>query len=55
MCLSHHKERPLTITLDLGWLTGDLIAGITVGLVVVPQSMSYAIVRNLPIQWGFTA
>jgi MFS superfamily sulfate permease-like transporter len=34
------------ICLDLGWLTGDLIAGITVALVLVPQSMSYAIVRT---------
>lgn len=30
------------INLDLGWLTGDVIAGLTVGIVVVPQSMSYA-------------
>jgi MFS superfamily sulfate permease-like transporter len=49
MCLFYHAERPLTITLDLGWLTGDLIAGVTVGLVVVPQSMSYAIVGILHI------
>lgn len=27
---------------DLGWLYGDVIAGLTVGIVVVPQSMSYA-------------
>jgi sodium-independent sulfate anion transporter 11 len=30
------------VHLDLGWLTGDVIAGLTVGLVVVPQGMSYA-------------
>lgn len=29
---------------DLGWLYGDVVAGLTVGIVVVPQSMSYAIV-----------
>jgi sodium-independent sulfate anion transporter 11 len=27
---------------DLGWLSGDLIAGLTVGMVLVPQGMSYA-------------
>ena len=32
---------------DLGWASGDLIAGLTVGIVLVPQSMSYAQVRFL--------
>ena len=32
---------------DLGWLYGDLVAGITVGIVAVPQSMSYAQVCKL--------
>ena len=32
---------------DLGWLSGDVIAGLTVGIVGVPQSMSYAQVRPL--------
>ncbi len=32
---------------DLGWLTRDVIAGLTVGMVVVPQGMSYAQVRHL--------
>jgi hypothetical protein len=27
---------------NTSWLIGDLIAGITVGMVLVPQSMSYA-------------
>lgn len=31
---------------DLGWLYGDVIAGFTVGVVAVPQSMSYAQVRS---------
>ena len=26
----------------MGWLYGDVVAGLTVGIVVVPQSMSYA-------------
>ncbi|THH13348.1 hypothetical protein EW146_g6854 [Bondarzewia mesenterica] len=37
---------------NLGWLTGDLIAGITVGIVLVPQSMSYAQIATLPPQYG---
>lgn len=37
---------------DLGWAIGDLIAGLTVGLVLVPQSMSYAKIANLPPQYG---
>src|SRR5271170_6727853 len=34
------------------WLIGDLIAGITVGAVVVPQSMAYAKLALLPVQFG---
>jgi len=34
------------------WLTGDLIAGITVGAVVVPQGMAYAKLANLPVEYG---
>lgn len=34
------------------WLYGDLIAGITVGVVLVPQSMSYAQLAGLPAQYG---
>jgi len=37
---------------NLGWATGDLIAGITVGLVLVPQSMSYAKLANLSPEFG---
>lgn len=40
------------VLIDLGWATGDLIAGITVGLVLVPQSMSYAKIANLAPQFG---
>ena len=31
---------------------GDLVAGITVGAVVVPQSMAYARLAQLPVQYG---
>ncbi|MCJ1316609.1 Sulfate permease 2 [Xylographa vitiligo] len=34
------------------WLFGDLIAGITVGAVVVPQGMAYATLAGLPPQFG---
>ncbi|KAK5661245.1 hypothetical protein OQA88_11139 [Cercophora sp. LCS_1] len=34
------------------WLAGDLIAGITVGFVVVPQGMAYALLANLPPEYG---
>ncbi|KAK5124254.1 hypothetical protein LTR85_001957 [Meristemomyces frigidus] len=34
------------------WLVGDLIAGITIGAVVVPQSMAYAKLAELPVQYG---
>lgn len=34
------------------WLYGDVVAGITVGVVVVPQSMSYAQVAGLEPQYG---
>lgn len=37
---------------NTGWLTGDLIAGLTVGLVLVPQGMSYAQLATLPPQYG---
>jgi sodium-independent sulfate anion transporter 11 len=44
----------------LGWITkynwtwalGDFIAGTTVGAVVVPQSMAYASLANLPVEFG---
>ncbi|CAK9440962.1 uncharacterized protein LODBEIA_P48310 [Lodderomyces beijingensis] len=34
------------------WLYGDLVAGITVGVVLVPQSMSYAQLAGLEAQYG---
>ncbi|KAF9278663.1 hypothetical protein BGZ68_008430 [Mortierella alpina] len=35
-----------------GWAIKDIIAGVTVGLIVVPQGMSYAKVAGLPVQHG---
>ncbi|KAG7446123.1 sulfate permease [Guyanagaster necrorhizus] len=37
---------------NLGWLTGDVIAGLTVGMVIVPQSMSYAQIATLDPEYG---
>lgn len=34
------------------WAYGDLVAGITVGVVLVPQSMSYAILAGLSPEYG---
>ncbi|KAJ1975731.1 Sulfate permease 2, partial [Dimargaris xerosporica] len=34
------------------WFYGDLIAGITVGVMLVPQSLAYAKVALLPLQYG---
>jgi len=37
---------------NLQWLIGDLVAGITVGAVVVPQSMAYAKLAQLAPEFG---
>jgi len=37
------------------WLYGDLIAGLTVGIVVVPQGMSYAKIASLSPEYGLYA
>jgi len=37
---------------NVTWLIGDLVAGITVGAVVIPQSMAYAKLANLPPEYG---
>lgn len=37
---------------NLQWLVRDLIAGATVGVVIVPQSMGYAKIAELPPQYG---
>ncbi|KAF2842634.1 sulfate permease 2 [Patellaria atrata CBS 101060] len=37
---------------NVQWLIGDLIAGITVGFVVIPQGMAYALLAQLPPEFG---
>lgn len=34
------------------WFFGDMVAGITIGAVVVPQGMAYAKLAELPVQYG---
>ncbi len=34
------------------WLPNDLIAGITVGIILIPQSMAYAMIAGLPPIYG---
>lgn len=34
------------------WLIGDCIAGLTVGLVVIPQAMAYAVLATLTPDFG---
>lgn len=50
-----HSLFPFTkwiLRYNLQWLIGDLVAGITVGAVVVPQSMAYAKLALLPVEYG---
>ncbi|CCC10385.1 hypothetical protein SMACR_02956 [Sordaria macrospora] len=37
---------------NLQWLVGDLVAGITIGAIVIPQGMAYAQLANLEPQFG---
>ncbi|CAG8594659.1 12874_t:CDS:2 [Acaulospora morrowiae] len=37
---------------NLSWFTGDIIAGLTVGAVVIPQGMGYAQTAKLPPEYG---
>lgn len=37
---------------NLTWLFGDIIAGVTVGFVVIPQGMAYALLAQLPAEYG---
>lgn len=37
---------------DRSTAVADLVAGITLGLMLVPQSIAYASLANLPVQYG---
>ena len=34
------------------WLINDLVAGLTLGLMLIPQSLSYAKIATIPVQYG---
>ena len=38
-----------------GWLAGDLTAGLTVGVMLIPQGMAYALLAGLPPIYGLYA
>lgn len=38
-----------------GWLKDDLIAGLTVGVMLIPQGMAYALIAGLPPEYGLYA
>ncbi|HSO65772.1 MAG TPA: sulfate permease [Ornithinibacter sp.] len=38
-----------------GWLRVDLVAGLTVGAMLIPQSMAYAELAGMPPEYGFYA
>lgn len=38
-----------------GWLSGDLTAGVVVSVMIIPQSMAYAMLAGLPVQVGLYA
>ena len=37
------------------WLIDDAIAGITLGILLIPQGLSYAKIANIPVQFGLMA
>ncbi|CAG0895126.1 unnamed protein product [Darwinula stevensoni] len=49
------KRIPITKWLpqyNLKYLVCDIIAGLTVGLTILPQGLAYAKIANLPVQYG---
>src|SRR5690606_42056404 len=37
------------------WLGGDLVAGLVTAIMIIPQSMAYAMLAGLPVQIGLYA
>ncbi|XP_044724178.1 sulfate permease family domain-containing protein [Hirsutella rhossiliensis] len=37
---------------NMRWLAGDMISGVTIGLVVIPQALAYASLAHLPPAYG---
>lgn len=34
------------------WLVNDVIAGLTLGIMLIPQSLAYAKIATMPVQYG---
>ncbi|MFA5677818.1 MAG: sulfate permease [Pseudomonas sp.] len=39
----------------IAWLNGDLVAGLVTAIMIIPQSMAYAMLAGLPVQIGLYA
>lgn len=39
----------------MAWLSGDLVAGLVTAVMIIPQSMAYAMLAGLPVQIGLYA
>lgn len=37
---------------DYRWLINDIIAGLTIGLMLIPQGLSYAKIAKIPVEYG---
>jgi len=37
---------------DFRWIINDVIAGLTIGLMLIPQSLSYAKIATIPVEYG---
>lgn len=37
------------------WLINDFIAGLTIGIMLVPQGLAYAKIATIPVQYGLMA
>ena len=37
---------------DYRWLINDVVAGLTIGIMLIPQSLAYAKIATMPVQYG---
>lgn len=37
------------------WLVNDVIAGLTLGIMLIPQGLAYAKIATIPVQYGLMA